>query len=57
MEVDVLIIESDEVANAIAEEVAKSTISRLVIGASSCRMFTRYLHNIVEKGNCNADHD
>lgn len=46
MEVDVLVIESDEVANAIAEEVAKSNISKLVIGASSHGMFTRYLHNI-----------
>ncbi|XVF11237.1 hypothetical protein REPUB_Repub08aG0009100 [Reevesia pubescens] len=43
VEVDVLVIESDEVANAIAEEVAKSTIAKLVIGASSRGMFTRKL--------------
>ncbi|XVE63855.1 hypothetical protein DITRI_Ditri07aG0054700 [Diplodiscus trichospermus] len=41
VEVDVLVIESDEVANAIAEEVAKSTITKLVIGATSRGMFTR----------------
>ncbi|XWS36979.1 hypothetical protein CRYUN_Cryun19dG0003900 [Craigia yunnanensis] len=43
VEVDVLVIESDEVANAIAEEVAKSTITKLVIGASSSGMFSRKL--------------
>ncbi|XP_022771567.1 U-box domain-containing protein 35 isoform X4 [Durio zibethinus] len=43
VEVDVIVIESDEVANAIAEEVAKSSITKLVIGASSHGMFTRKL--------------
>ncbi|XP_022738516.1 LOW QUALITY PROTEIN: U-box domain-containing protein 35-like [Durio zibethinus] len=43
VQLDVLIIESDEVANAIAEEVAKSTITKLVIGTSSRGMFTRKL--------------
>ncbi|XP_021686952.2 U-box domain-containing protein 35 isoform X2 [Hevea brasiliensis] len=46
VQVDVIVIESDDVANAIAEEVAKCTIKKLVIGASSCGMFTRKL-----KGN------
>ncbi|KAG8652797.1 U-box domain-containing protein 35 isoform X3 [Manihot esculenta] len=46
VQVDVIMIESDDVANAIAEEVAKCTIKKLVIGASSCGMFTRKL-----KGN------
>ncbi|XVF54924.1 hypothetical protein PTKIN_Ptkin05aG0219800 [Pterospermum kingtungense] len=41
VEVDVLVIESDEVANTIAEEVAKSNISKLVIGASSPGIFSR----------------
>lgn len=35
-------IESDDVANAIAEEVAKHGINKLVIGASSHGLFTRY---------------
>ncbi|GMI76632.1 hypothetical protein like AT4G25160 [Hibiscus trionum] len=43
VEADVIIIESDEVANAIAEEVSKNNITRLVIGASSRGMFTRKL--------------
>lgn len=37
-----MLIESDDVENAIAEEVNKSAISKLVIGAASRGMFTRY---------------
>ncbi|KAG4190636.1 hypothetical protein ERO13_A07G042900v2 [Gossypium hirsutum] len=43
VEADIIIIESDQVANAIAEEVSKNTITRLVIGASSRGMLTRKL--------------
>ncbi|KDP22458.1 hypothetical protein JCGZ_26289 [Jatropha curcas] len=43
VQADVIIIESDDVANAIAEEVAKCTIKKLVIGASSRGLFTRKL--------------
>ncbi len=43
MQVDVVVIESDNVANAIAEEVSKSAISNLVIGAPSRGLFTRFL--------------
>lgn len=42
MQVDVVVIESDDVENAIAGEVAKSGIRKLVIGAPSRGMFTRY---------------
>ncbi|XP_007038299.2 PREDICTED: U-box domain-containing protein 35 [Theobroma cacao] len=42
-QVDVIVIESNDVANAIAEEVTKSTITKLVIGATSRGMFTRKL--------------
>lgn len=45
MQVDVVVIESDNVANAIAEEVSKSAISNLVIGAPSRGLFTRCLSN------------
>ncbi|XVF08510.1 hypothetical protein REPUB_Repub07fG0009300 [Reevesia pubescens] len=45
VQVDVLVTESDDVAKAIAEEVMKNTITKLVIGASSRRMFTRKLKN------------
>lgn len=44
--VDVTVIESDDVASAIAEEVAKGAITKLVIGASSHLIFTRYLLDI-----------
>ena len=47
MQVDVTMIESDDVAKALAEEVAKCTIKKLVIGASSRGMFTRYIHDVV----------
>ncbi|XP_062017107.1 U-box domain-containing protein 35-like isoform X2 [Rosa rugosa] len=42
VQVDVVVIESDNVANAIAEEVSKSAISNLVIGAPSRGLFTRW---------------
>jgi len=41
--VDVVLIESDDVAIAIAEEVAKGVITKLVVGASSRGIFKRYL--------------
>ncbi|XP_061997820.1 U-box domain-containing protein 35-like isoform X2 [Rosa rugosa] len=41
VQVDVVVIESDNVANAIAEEVSESAISNLVIGAPSRGLFTR----------------
>ncbi|XP_004499631.1 U-box domain-containing protein 35-like isoform X2 [Cicer arietinum] len=37
--VDVVVIESDEVATAVAEEVAKNSINKLVLGASSPGLF------------------
>lgn len=43
MHVDVVMIESDDVAAAIAEEVAKGTVTKLVIGASSPSIFSRYI--------------
>jgi K+-sensing histidine kinase KdpD len=42
VEVDVVVIESGDVAIAIAEEVSKHGINKLVIGASSRGFFTRY---------------
>lgn len=41
--VDVVVLESDDVAAAVAEEVAKGPITKLVVGASSRGIFTRYL--------------
>lgn len=41
MEVDVVVVESEDVPNAIADEVAKLAIQKLVIGAPSRGMFTR----------------
>jgi len=41
--VDVLVIESDDVATAVAEEVARDAITKLVLGASSSGIFKRYL--------------
>lgn len=41
--VDVVVIESDDVATAVAEEVAKGAITKLVVGASSHGLFKRYL--------------
>lgn len=40
--VDVVLIESDDVASAVAEEVTKDAITKLVIGASSGGIFKRY---------------
>lgn len=40
---DVIVIESDDVATAIADEVAKGAITKLVVGASSRGLFKRYL--------------
>ena len=39
--VDTVVIQSEDVDIAIAEEVAKSTITNLVIGASSHAIFAR----------------
>lgn len=41
VQVDIVMIESDDVVNAIAGEMAKSTINKLVIGVSSHGIFTR----------------
>lgn len=41
VQVEVVVIESDDVAKAIAEEIEKSTIHKLVIGASSTGIFSR----------------
>ncbi|XP_031281195.1 U-box domain-containing protein 35-like [Pistacia vera] len=41
VQVDITIIESDDVAKAIAEEVANCSINKLVIGAASYMMFSR----------------
>lgn len=43
MQVDTVVIESDDVPNAIAGEIDKSGIIKLVIGAPSPSMFTRYI--------------
>ncbi|KAD5961339.1 hypothetical protein E3N88_12812 [Mikania micrantha] len=42
VEVEIVQIESDDVADAIRHEIVKSNISKLVIGASSTGMFSRY---------------
>lgn len=46
VQVDVVVLESDNVANTISEEIAKSAIPKLVIGASSSSMFTRKLKGL-----------
>ncbi|XP_075649054.1 U-box domain-containing protein 35-like isoform X1 [Castanea sativa] len=46
VEVDDVVIESDDVEKAIAEEVAKHDIHKLVIGASSRGLFTRKLKGL-----------
>ncbi|KAK7859317.1 U-box domain-containing protein 35 [Quercus suber] len=46
VEVDDVVIESDDVEKAIAEEVAKHNIHKLVIGASSRGLFTRKLKGL-----------
>lgn len=38
---DVVVIESDDVVTAIAEEVTKDAITKLVVGASSSGIFRR----------------
>ncbi|XP_042507423.1 U-box domain-containing protein 35-like [Macadamia integrifolia] len=43
VQVDVMVIEADDVARAVSGEVAKFTISKLVIGASSHSLFSRKL--------------
>ncbi|XP_054815371.1 U-box domain-containing protein 35-like isoform X2 [Prosopis cineraria] len=47
--VDIVVIESDDVETAIAEEVAKSAITNLVIGASSHAIFTSKLKGLSAK--------
>lgn len=42
--VNIVMIESDDVAAAIAEEVAKGAVTKLVIGASSRSIFSRYIY-------------
>ncbi|OWM79435.1 hypothetical protein CDL15_Pgr022847 [Punica granatum] len=51
VQADLAIIESDDVANAIAEEVTKSNINKLVVGAASHGMFTRRVkkHNLTSR--------
>ncbi|XP_050254423.1 U-box domain-containing protein 35-like isoform X1 [Quercus robur] len=49
VEVDDIVIESDDVEKAIAEEVAKHDIHKLVIGASSRGLFTRKLKGLSSK--------
>jgi len=45
--VDVVVIESDDVAIAVAEEVAKGAITKLVVGTSSSGIFKRYLFDLL----------
>ena len=42
VQVEIVQIESDDVADAIKQEVSKGNISKLVIGASSNSIFSRY---------------
>ena len=42
VQVDIVLVESEDVVNAIAGEVAKCSINKIVIGASSRRLFSRY---------------
>ncbi|TQD98556.1 hypothetical protein C1H46_015804 [Malus baccata] len=49
MQVDVVLVESDDVADAIAEEVAKSAISNLVLGAPSRGIFKRKQNGLSSK--------
>lgn len=42
MQVEILQIESDDVVDAIKQEIVKGNINKLVIGASSSGMFSRY---------------
>jgi len=43
--VEVVVIESDDVASAVAEEVTKYAITKLVVGASTGGLFKRYFYN------------
>jgi len=43
--VEVVVIESDDVASAVGEEVMKYAITKLVVGASTGGLFKRYLYN------------
>ncbi|XP_050224602.1 U-box domain-containing protein 35-like isoform X2 [Mercurialis annua] len=52
VQVDVVVIESDDVAEALAEEVAKGAIKKLVIGASPRGMFTRKLKLSSQISDC-----
>ncbi|KAM2281404.1 U-box domain-containing protein 35-like isoform X1 [Malus sylvestris] len=49
MQVDVVLVESDDVANAIAEEVAMSAICNLVLGAPSRGIFKRKQNGLSSK--------
>uniref|UniRef100_A0A6P3YXZ7 RING-type E3 ubiquitin transferase n=1 Tax=Ziziphus jujuba TaxID=326968 RepID=A0A6P3YXZ7_ZIZJJ len=49
VQVDSIVIESNDVPTAIAEEISKSGISKLVIGAPSPRMFTRKIKGLSSK--------
>ncbi|XP_068329315.1 U-box domain-containing protein 35-like [Pyrus communis] len=49
VQVDVVLVESDDVANAIAEEVAKSAICNLVLGAPSRGIFKRKQNGLSSK--------
>ena len=40
--VEIVVIESDDVASAVAEEVTKYAITKLVVGASTDGLFKRY---------------
>ena len=42
MQVEIIQIESDDVVDAIKQEILKSNIGKLVIGSSSSGMFSRY---------------
>lgn len=43
VQADLVLIESDDIAKAIAKEVTKSTINKLVVGAASRGLFSRYI--------------
>jgi predicted alpha-1,6-mannanase (GH76 family) len=57
--VDVVVIESDDMASAVAEEITKDGITKLVVGASSGGLFKRYLlkHWCITDTNTNTRHD
>jgi len=43
--VEVVVIKSDDEASAVAEEVTKYAITKLVVGASTGGLFKRYFYN------------